>query len=295
MQQGRILGHIAAAFTVAVWGTTFVSTKILLTEFDPFEILFLRFAIGFAALCLVVPQMPKWHGAKKELIFAGAGLSGICLYFLLENIALLETQASDVGIIVSVAPFFTALFAKLSRTRGESLSFSFFLGFVVAMAGIVLIGYNGTSLGANPLGDFCAFAAAAVWGVYAVLTRLITGFGCGIVTATRRIFFYGVLWMIPCLPFLHFSPSWHSLSNPLFLANLLFLGLGASAACYATWNKAVSLLGAVKTSAYIYAIPVIAVITAFVILKEPVTLASSVGTFLALSGLFIAERGGAKS
>lgn len=291
MPAKQLPGHLAAAFTVLVWGTTFVSTKVLLTGLGPFEILFLRFAIGFLALGLVLPQWPAWHGGKRELTFAAAGLSGICLYFLLENIALMKTQASNVGIIVSVAPFFTAFFARVARIRGESLDLTFLLGLLIALAGVFLIGYNGFRLGADPLGDLCAFAAAAVWGVYAVLTRAIMGFGLGIVTATRRIFLHGLAWMLPCFAFLDFRPGLATLFDPVFLANLLFLGLGASAACYATWNKAVAILGAVKTSAYIYAIPVIAVLTAFLVLGEPITLTSALGTVLALSGLFIAERG----
>lgn len=50
------LGHIAALFTVIVWGTTFISTKILLLDFTPLEILFFRFILGFLVLCLVKPQ-----------------------------------------------------------------------------------------------------------------------------------------------------------------------------------------------------------------------------------------------
>ena len=47
-QQG--IGHLIALFTVGVWGTTFIATKILLRSFSPIEILFIRFLNGF--LCL---------------------------------------------------------------------------------------------------------------------------------------------------------------------------------------------------------------------------------------------------
>lgn len=56
--------------------------------------------------------------------------------------------------------------------------------------------------------------------------------------------------------------------NPINLGNLLFLGLGASAMCFVTWNFAVKVLGAVRTSSYIYLVPVITVVTSFLVLHE---------------------------
>ena len=73
------------------------------------------------------------------------------------------------------------------------------------------------------------------------------------------------------------------------LLNLLYLGLGASALCFVTWNVAVKVLGAVRTSVYIYMVPVITVVTSVLVLKEPVTWVSVIGTVLAVSGLSLSE------
>ena len=70
------------------------------------------------------------------------------------------------------------------------------------------------------------------------------------------------------------------------------LGLGASALCFATWNLAVKVLGAVRTSVYIYMVPVITVVTSVLVLKEPVTWVSVIGTVLAVAGLFLSEYNG---
>lgn len=59
---------------------------------------------------------------------------------------------------------------------------------------------------------------------------------------------------MPAVPFAGAFPAL-GLVDPLVVANLLFLGLGASAACFATWNFAVKHLGAVVTSTYIYLVP----------------------------------------
>lgn len=111
MEHKKTAGHLAALLTIVIWGTTFISTKILLVDFQPVEILFFRFIMGFLILFMVHPKRLKTTDYKQELIFVAAGLCGICLYYLLENIALTFTLASNVGVIISVAPFFTAILA----------------------------------------------------------------------------------------------------------------------------------------------------------------------------------------
>jgi len=69
----------------------------------------------------------------------------------------------------------------------------------------------------------------------------------------------------------------------------LFLGLGASALCFVTWNTAVKILGAIKTSVYIYMVPVITVITSVIVLRETITGVAVFGIVLTLSGLIISE------
>ena len=70
MKHKTTLGHLAALLTVTVWGTTFISTKVLLTVFQPTEILFIRFVLGFVVLCLAAPQRLHTTGWRQEVTFA---------------------------------------------------------------------------------------------------------------------------------------------------------------------------------------------------------------------------------
>ena len=289
MKNKNTIGHCAALFTILVWGTTFISTKILLTAFQPVEILIFRFIMGFCALWIAAPKQLRTANAKQELTFAAAGLCGICLYYLLENIALTYTLASNVGVIVSVTPFLTAILAHLFIQSEERLKGQFFLGFLVAMAGIILISFNGTKLKLNPMGDLLAILAALVWAFYSILTRKITGFGYPVILATRRTFFYGILFMLPTLFFFDFHADFSRFASMKYLFNILYLGLGASALCFVTWNFAVKELGAVKTSVYIYMVPVITVVTSVLILHEKLTQLAGIGTILTIVGLFLSE------
>ena len=290
MENNTAKGHLAALLTVIIWGTTFISTKVLLADFQPIEILFFRFLMGLLALVIIYPRRLKQTGFRREIVFIAAGLCGVCLYYLLENIALTYTMASNVGVIISVAPFFTAILSHLFLKREEKLRGNFFIGFFAAMFGIGLISFNGASLQLNPIGDLLALLAAFLWACYSILTRKISDYGYNTILTTRRIFFYGLLFMIPALFLFDFKLDLSRFVNPVYLLNILFLGLGASALCFVTWIFAVKVLGAVKTSIYIYLVPVITVAASVLIIHEPFTWITGIGTVLTLAGLFISER-----
>ena len=98
--------------------------------------------------------------------------------------------------------------------------------------------------------------------------------------------------MVPTLFFFDFEIGMERFADMTCLWGILYLGLGASALCFVTWNLAVKALGAVKTSVYIYMVPVITVVTSVLILKEPVTWVSVMGTVLTVAGLFFSEYNG---
>ena len=282
-------GHLSAMVTIFIWGTTFISTKVLLVDFKPIEILFFRFVIGLFVLLIAYPRkMPKTT-KKQEVIFALAGLTGITLYYLLENIALTYSLASNIGVIISIAPFFTAVLSRYILKEAK-LNRNFFLGFISAIIGISLISFNGSSnFKLNPLGDFLALLAAIIWAVYSILTKKIGEYGFNTIQVTRRIFMYGIIFMLLTLMPFGFTWDLNRFSNPVYLVNIIYLGIGASAICFVTWNWAVKILGAIKTSIYIYIVPVVTVVTSTLILNEQITMMAFIGTILTLMGLFLSQ------
>ena len=242
METNPARGHLAALLTIVIWGTTFISTKVLLVDFQPVEILFIRFMMGFLALLAVCPRRLQGVTRRQEGLFA------------------------------------------LERLRP-----TFFAGFAVAMAGICLISFNGSALELDLRGDLLALLAAFVWACYALLSRKISALGHPTVLTTRRTFFYGLAFMLPALMVSGVRLELTRLTAPVNLGNLLFLGLGASALCFVTWNFAVKALGAVKTSVYIYLVPVITVAASVLILREPFTWMTGAGTVLTLIGLLLSE------
>lgn len=288
-QENKTIGHLSAITTIFLWGTTYISTKILLKDFSPIEILFFRFAIGCIILMIAYPHRLRITVKKHELYFALAGFIGVTLFFLIENSALTYSTASNVGVIVCISPFFTAIFSHF-LFENEKLKPQFFLGFIIAIAGVFLISFKGNgALHLNLLGDSLAFFAAILWAAYSVLTKKISSFGYHTIQSTRKLFFYGILFMIPFLYLFGFKLDFSHFSKVSNVFNIVYLGIGASAICFVTWNVAIKILGVTKTSIYIYVVPAITIVTAAIILKEEITWFSIIGAGLTLMGLYLSQ------
>lgn len=289
MSAGERRGHLLALFTIMVWGTTFLSTSVLLRDFTPLEILIIRMALGIAALTVARPRRLRLKSRRHEWLFAGAGLTGVSMYFLLENYALTFTYSANCSVIISTAPFFVAIAVRLFL-GGAPMGRSFYAGFAVAIVGIALLSFSGQALNLNPLGDLLCLLAAVCWGGYSVFLKKIETYGYDTLLVTRRIFLYGLLFLLPALPFMPVRFDVGALLKPVNLLNLLYLGLCASALCFVTWNVAVSRLGAVRTSVYIYLSPVVTIVASWLLLGDPVLPMALLGAALTLVGLALSQR-----
>lgn len=290
MQLSACKYHLAALFTVAVWGATFVSTKVLIAAgLSPAEIFVLRFTLAYAGIWFLAPRRLWATTVRDELTLAGAGLTGGSLYFLTENIALEYAPASDVSLIVCTAPVWTALLLS-ALYRNERMSGRQIAGAAVAFAGMVLVVLNGHFvLQLSPAGDLLALSAALLWMLYSLIIKRI-GDCYPTLFITRKIFFYGLLTILPVFAFEPFSVRAETLTLPAVWGNLLFLGLVASLFCYVLWNAAMKRLGAVRTTNYIYLNPLVTILTAALCIGERITPAALAGAALILGGMWWAGR-----
>ncbi len=290
MNKLRTAGHLGALLSSTLWGTTFISTKVLLREFTPVEILVLRFVVSYLVLWLVCPKWLKVSTWRQELLYAAAGFTGVTSYYLLENISLTYTTASNVGVIASFSPFFAALISYFLLRSGERLGGKFYAGFVMAMTGICLVSLQGGMAEVHPLGDFIALLGAAVWAVYSVLLKKVGEKKGNPLLITRRIFFYGIVGMLPMAVLFGFNPDLGQVVQPVYASNLLYLGVGAGALCFVSWRLATEWIGPVRTCAYLYLCPVVAVVTASLVLGEKVGPMGILGIVLTLAGLICSEQ-----
>lgn len=229
-------------------------------------------------------------GWRDELTLSVAGITGGSLYFLTENMALEYAPASNVSLIVCTAPVWTAVLLSLLY-RGERMTRRQAMGSALAFAGMVLVVLNGRFvLRLSPRGDMLALSAALLWMVYSLVIKRIGG-RYPAVFITRKVFFYGLLTILPVFVFQPFSITSEVLARPAVWGNLLFLGIVASMLCYVLWNAAMHRLGAVRTTNYIYFNPLVTIITAAACIGERITPAALAGAALILYGMWRAERG----
>ena len=288
MQKNLIVGYIFAITVVVIWAMTFVSSKVLLEDFTPIEVLFDRFVIATLALLILRPKALKFTSFKGELFCALSGLFGITLYFVAENTALTLSNASNVSLIVSTAPIFVAIGA-LIRNRKQKLGFNLILGFILAMIGIACISFSSLKLELNPLGDLIALSCAIVWALYSLCVDKATNMGIKTLDLTIKTFLYATFLTVPLMGIYGYEIKFEALLKPINIGNYLFLSLLASAFSFILWTKANHFLGIVKTNICLYAVPAVTAVGAVLIIDEKLTIFNFIGMVLAIAGTVISQ------
>ena len=285
---------MVAFLTVAIWGTTFVWTKLLIINgLSPAQIFTLRFVIAYVLLL----GFSLWRGRHKwfsdswrdELTMLGLGLTGGSMYFLTENESLRFTTATNTSLIVCSCPLFAMLIIALFY-KSERFSARQILGSVVALAGMAVVVLNGHFiLHLSPLGDTLAFSACLCWALYTLLMKPVMG-RYPAMFITRKVFFYGILTILPYYVFVPDMPSLDVLLRPAVMWNLLFLGSVASMLCYLTWSWCMKGLGAVVCTNWVYVNPITTIIAAWLILDEQITVYFLIGSILIIAGMYLSSK-----
>lgn len=282
--------HLAAIGVVAIWGTTFISTKVILNEgLSPSSIMFYRFAIAYICMWIFSRERLFANNLKDELTLMLAGLCGGTLYFVTENEALKITLASNVSLILCTAPIIT-MFMNRIFIKDIRLSNRLFVGSAVAMLGVGFVIYNGSNiLKINPLGDILCIVAAVSWAIYTIIIKRLDS-KYSITFITRKVFLYGLVCLLPMFLFEPLDYDIEVLTKPIVWGNILFLGILASFICFLVWNIIVKKLGAIQTSNYIYLSPLVTLVTAFMVLGETISGVALIGAALILTGVYTTEK-----
>ena len=283
--------HIVAFIIVVIWGTTFISTKILLINgLSPEDIFFYRFILAYIGIWLFGKNRLFGKNWKDEGIFVLIGITGGSAYFLTENYAVKITQVTNVAFIVCVAPLLTAVLSHFFL-KNEKLKLRLIASAIIALFGVALVVFNGKFvLQLNPVGDLLSFLAALSWAFYTILLKRVSS-RYPISLITRKVFFYGILTILPFFMVEPLTTDIQLLFRPVIYLNILFLGVVASLLCYFFWNIAIKHLGAVQATNYVYIVPIITLIASAIILDEIITVFALTGMLLILFGVIWAERG----
>ena len=283
--------YFVALFVVLMWGTTFVSSKVLLNSgLLPADIFFVRFVMAYCCMLCISHKRLFANSVADELTLVGLGLMGGSVYFLVENMALLHSTASNVSILVSTTPLVTAMLLAIFY-KSERLSMRQIFGSILAFVGVVLVVLNGQFiLHLNPLGDALALGASFTWGFYSLFMRRIMGrYSADFIT--RKVFFYGLVTILPYFAFVNpLNIDLLTSGNMTIWGNLIFLGIIASTGGYLLWNWVMRKLGAVKSTNFIYLQSLVAMVAGHVILGERITFMAIAGAVILIAGMILAVR-----
>lgn len=284
-------GHLIALTTVIIWGMTFAASKIMVGYLDPYWFIVLRFSLAWAILFLLSPRPLKPMAWQRERWIILCGILGVTLYYILQNVALLHSTASNTGVLSATSPIFTALWLCVV-SRKVRLRPLFFLGFVLCMAGVVMISGGGGD-GLHLLGDSMALLAALAWGLYCVFVSRTEDMGLSTLQITRKILFWGTLFCLPFALLLGDASTIRAFTTEglRIWGAFLYVVIGASTLCYVFWGKATALLGSVTTSLYMYLLPVFTVIGSAFLVHDRITLFTILGIAAILTGVGLSQKG----
>src|SRR6266446_5694462 len=254
---------VKAAVAVAVWGASFVATKIALRELTPVALVWARFALGIPVLGLIVlarRQLRPVQG-RDLAYFLLLGFIGITLHQWLQSNALVTSQATTTGWIVASTPLFIAALGD---------------------PGAIVVGRLGAP------GDALILISAVNWAVFSVLSRR----GLKRHPAALMMFYVMLLgWILTTVLFIAESGfrGIHALSGSAWAA-LLFLVVVCSGIAYAFWFDALERLPASRVGAFLYLEPLFTVTVAAWLIGEPVRLGTMLGGPIILLGVWLVNR-----
>lgn len=286
----KLLWHLIAVGAVAVWGTTFVNTKVLYNSgLTPSEIFFLRFLIAYVAIWFISPRKLFADSWRDEGLMLLLGITGGSLFFVAENSAVGLTYVNNVSFITSTSPLITVILG-IVFVKSIKATWTLITGSLIALLGVGIVIFNGSFiLHLNPWGDLLALLTAVCWAVYSLLMKAVSS-KYSAVFITRKIFFYGLVTVLPMFLIDPWTATFSMLMTPKVVLNLLFLGLIASFLCFALWTVVIARLGVMTASNYQYLNPITTVVASAIFLSEPMTAIAYMGSALILIGVVVSNK-----
>jgi len=282
--------YIKLITAIAIWGGSFIATKIAVQEVSPVTVVWLRFFIGTVILGYFAWKRKELALPKRKdvLDLLWLGFLGITLHQWLQSSGLVTSEASTTAWLVSISPIFMALLGWIFLK--EKLSFRTITGFLLATIGVVLVVTKGDirsiingKFGVS--GDILILISALNWAIFSVLSRpILERFSA--IKVTFYVLFLG--WLLTSVQFLfgHHWIEFNQLSTAGW-ASVAFLGIFCSALAYIFYNDGLKALPASKVGAFLYLEPLIATIVAAAVLSESIVLASLTGGGMILLGVWL--------
>jgi drug/metabolite transporter (DMT)-like permease len=269
----------AVVFTIlagVLWGTSFPIIKIGLNTIDPFTFLFWRFLISSVTLVAVMLAFRKLEfkiADKKLLVFLGiANAAG----YLLQYVAMNYTTAAKAALFINLSAMWVALLSP--KLLGETFSRKKIVGVLVGLMGIVFVSTNldFSSMGEGQLvADLMLIISGLTWAFFMVYNKKL-------VMNSTSATFQSMTWVLvftflSMVPFTVLSgPGFFELSVWAWSA-IVWTAIVCWVLPYYLWLEGLKHLSASTSTVLLLSEVVVAVVASVIVLKEPVTVFSSIG------------------
>lgn len=307
----RPVAILSVLGAVVIWGSTFVVTKTALAEFGPMGLAFLRFLIASAVLVPLAwrslasakpstkpPVTPlakpsinrfeaRWYDLPWRTFFIMA-LTGVVLYFLLQNIGLSYASATAASVISASVPALTAAVSWLLLK--ERLGRTQVVGILVSIVGVasLVLSESGKDHGGSMVGNLLLLASMLSWAFYTLAGRRVASAAPNTVV-TGAVLGIGTVLLLPFAAY-EWATGGFPAPSMSGIMSLVFLGLGGSGASFLLWNRGLQHLKAGEATAFINLIPLVGVLTAAVFLDETVRWIHLVSGATVLLGVYLASQ-----
>ena len=297
-----------------IWGTNYAIVKSAFREFDPQAFNAIRLveasAVMVGANLLVRRARPAngdaaAAGGEIASIFhtpavvtradwiriAWLGLVGHCVYQYLFIGGLAKTSVANGALIVSSSPIVITLLSTLTgKERPGALHWA---GTVLSFLGIYLVVGRGAHVSnASLTGDLMLLGAVVCWALYTIGARslMVRHSPVGITALSMLV---GTMVYVPLVSGHLESVSYAAVSTVTWI-KLVYSSFFAICVAYTIWYYAVREIGGSRTSAYSNLLPIVAMVTAYLWLHEPLGLPKIAGAGAVLAGVALTRMGQAR-
>lgn len=293
MTNSKLFIYSEALFAVIVWGASFIATKIALEDISPISIVWLRFLMGVIILgvAVVLRRQFALPDKKEWIYFALLGFLGITFHQWLQSNGLQTSEAGTTAWIVATTPVFMALLGWFLLR--ERLGWTKSLGILLAFLGVLVVVSKGDlasiSVGRfGAPGDVLILISAVNWAVFSALSRR------GLKSHSASLMMFYVMsfgWLFTSVLFIT-ATGFQEIRSLTFVGwmAVAFLGIFCSGLAYIAWYDALKALTTAQTGVFLYLEPLVAVVVAFFLLGEQITLASLLGGAVILFGVWLVNR-----
>nr|WP_246260049.1 DMT family transporter [Streptomyces typhae] len=283
--KGRGSALLALSTTVLIWASTFIVSDRVLAETGPAQLTFLRFAIG----ALVLLPFGIAGGLRMRGLFRSAyvvcGLTGVALYYGLQNVGLLFTSPDSAALLQAALPVLTAMLGLL--WLGERLPASRAAGLVLAVLGVLLVVRQGGPR-FDVLGNVIVLGGVAAYAYYtAYVRRFCTCIEPVVLASASSV--WGLVFLTPWLGWEIAEKGFRPPSTAGWLA-ITYLGVMASGLTLLLWTFALRKVQASVAGTFTGGIPAVGYLFA-VLTGSPLVWSQLMGGAMALAGVILSATG----